>query len=221
MTDEPLYYAKGNEVWKRPIETPREGGGKTISIGFKVCTCTDVVGLKGAETVAKMLSLAEGHPDAYRHGWEDREADLIDGAKRVLSAPSSPGDGWETGWLIENYGSKHNIYRAEWLTADIYAHTDDRDHWTKDASKALRFSRKADADAVIAALGWTEAKATEHQWSAAPSSPGDGWVMVPIVPRDEMVRAGDAVLAQSTWPDADDIWTAMIDARPLPTEGEG
>ncbi len=140
MTDEPLYYAKGNEVWKRPIETPREGGGKTISIGFKVCTCTDVVGLKGAETVAKMLSLAEGHPDAYRHGWEDREADLIDGAKRVLSAPSSP---------------------------------------------------------------------------------GDGWVMVPIVPRDEMVRAGDAVLAQSTWPDADDIWTAMIDARPLPTEGEG
>ncbi len=95
MTDEPLYYAKGNEVWKRPIETPREGGGKTISIGFKVCTCTDVVGLKGAETVAKMLSLAEGHPDAYRHGWEDREADLIDGAKRVLSAPSSPGDGWE------------------------------------------------------------------------------------------------------------------------------
>lgn len=55
----------------------------------------------------------------------------------------------------------------------------------------------------------------------APSSPGDGWVMVPIVPRDEMVRAGDAVLAQSTWPDADDIWTAMIDARPLPTEGEG
>jgi len=56
---------------------------------------------------------------------------------------------------------------------------------------------------------------------AAPSSPGDGWVMVPIVPRDEMVRAGDAVLAQSTWPDADDIWTAMIDARPLPTEGEG
>ena len=94
MTDEPLYYAKGNEVWKRPIETPREGGGKTISIGFKVCTCTDVVGLKGAETVAKMLSLAEGHPDAYRHGWEDREADLIDGAKRVLSAPSSPGDGW-------------------------------------------------------------------------------------------------------------------------------
>ena len=56
---------------------------------------------------------------------------------------------------------------------------------------------------------------------SAPSSPGDGWVMVPIVPRDEMVRAGDAVLAQSTWPDADDIWTAMIDARPLPTEGEG
>ncbi len=63
--------------------------------------------------------------------------------------------------------------------------------------------------------------ATYEAALCAPSSPGDGWVMVPIVPRDEMVRAGDAVLAQSTWPDADDIWTAMIDARPLPTEGEG
>lgn len=56
-----------------------------------------------------------------------------------------------------------------------------------------------------------------HAASLAPAVP-EGWVMVPIVPRDEMVRAGDAVLAQSTWPDADDIWTAMIDARPLPTE---
>jgi len=120
MTDEPLYYAKGNEVWKRPIETPREGGGKTISIGFKVCTCTDVVGLKGAETVAKMLSLVEGHPDAYRHGWEDREADLIDGAKRVLSAPSSPGDGWEP--------TQEQIQRAGWA----WRNDKDRETWADD-----------------------------------------------------------------------------------------
>ena len=70
----------------------------------------------------------------------------------------------ETGWLIESYSSKHNIYRAEWLTADIYTHVECWSHWTKDASKALRFARKTDADAVIAALGWTEAVATEHQW---------------------------------------------------------
>lgn len=73
-----------------------------------------------------------------------------------------------------------------------------------------------DVEALLAA-----ARAEAAPVVSAPSSPGDGWVMVPIVPRDEMVRAGDAVLAQSTWPDADDIWTAMIDARPLPTEGEG
>lgn len=100
------------------------------------------------------------------------EADAAE-AWNARATPSSLGDGWETGWLIENYGSKHNIYRAEWLTAGIYTHADDRDHWTKDASKALRFSRKADADAVIAALGWTEARATEHLWSAAPSPGGD------------------------------------------------
>jgi len=69
-------------------------------------------------------------------------------------------------------------------------------------------------------LSATEVGGPFDEALSAPSSPGDGWVMVPIVPRDEMVRAGDAVLAQSTWPDADDIWTAMIDARPLPTEGD-
>lgn len=70
-----------------------------------------------------------------------------------------------------------------------------------------------DVEALLAAARGEAAPVVDDAASLAPAVP-EGWVMVPIVPRDEMVRAGDAVLAQSTWPDADDIWTAMIDARP-------
>lgn len=57
---EPLYYAKGLDVWKRSVETSRtEAGGRSFSLGFKVCTVSDVVGEEGAEAVAAMLTFAE------------------------------------------------------------------------------------------------------------------------------------------------------------------
>lgn len=51
MTDEPLYYAKGDTIYKRPVRTPNDDGGATISIGFPVCKLTEFVGTDGAQFV--------------------------------------------------------------------------------------------------------------------------------------------------------------------------
>lgn len=60
----------------------------------------------------------------------------------------------ERGWLIE---LKPSVARQPtWFHLD--------DEWTTDSTKALRFARKADAEAFIAHSGWTEAFASEHMW---------------------------------------------------------
>lgn len=63
MADEPLYYAKGDTIHKRPIRTPKDGGGATITIGFPVCQMTDFVGAEGAQFVADALN---AHEAAHR-----------------------------------------------------------------------------------------------------------------------------------------------------------
>ncbi|MEA6930782.1 hypothetical protein ONR30_23660, partial [Salmonella enterica subsp. enterica serovar Kentucky] len=50
------YYGQDGAVWKAPIETRKEAGSTTISIGFKVCTMTDVVGPEAADTVADLMN---------------------------------------------------------------------------------------------------------------------------------------------------------------------
>ena len=62
--------------------------------------------------------------------------------------------------------------------------------------------------------------------AAAPAIP-EGWVMVPVEPTREMLKAaGDyadecARLNYGGAPDAEGTWSAMLAARPLPTEEEG
>ena len=60
----------------------------------------------------------------------------------------------ETGWLVELKGTQ-----PTWLE-NVFGD----DTWTADASKAIRFARKRDAEHVIAEVGWTEAFASEHIW---------------------------------------------------------
>lgn len=64
----------------------------------------------------------------------------------------------ETGWLIELKGQT-----PQWATVNP---NDYDEHWTGDASKALRFARKEDAQAYIDHIGWTEAFPSEHMWCA-------------------------------------------------------
>lgn len=75
-------------------------------------------------------------------------------------------DKTETGWLIECIGTPHPIWYAagprsrwEWQrTLDTpYA-------WTTDASKALRFARKEDAETLIHLESFQQVIATEHAW---------------------------------------------------------
>jgi hypothetical protein len=58
-SSEPLYFADGLTVRKRPVHTPDGKGGANITLGFPVCTVSDWLGEDGAITLAEMLCLAE------------------------------------------------------------------------------------------------------------------------------------------------------------------
>lgn len=63
----------------------------------------------------------------------------------------------ESGWLIEK--DDPPVYTV--LTADY------DEHWTSDASKALRFARQEDAQAYSDHIGWTSppVRVAEHIWA--------------------------------------------------------
>lgn len=65
----------------------------------------------------------------------------------------------ETGWLIER--NIDNL--THWYAVD----DNHESKWIRDASKAVRFARKVDAEAIIRlkALAYRGATATEHSWS--------------------------------------------------------
>ncbi len=69
----------------------------------------------------------------------------------------------EVGWLIE----RRLDGRAVWLTCRHVGDSwiDIRD-WTTNASLAIRFARKVDAERAMRDLGldWVSAVATEHVW---------------------------------------------------------
>lgn len=62
----------------------------------------------------------------------------------------------ETAWLVE---AKSSVFRAP-----HYFQLEYDNDWTPDANKALRFSRRQDAETMIEHHGWTDAFASEHIW---------------------------------------------------------
>jgi hypothetical protein len=76
----------------------------------------------------------------------------------------------ESGWLIEAWDSKRNELKAKWWSVTHDGSCDEHWDWVSDSTRALRFARECDAQAYIKDMGWTEAKPTEHEWSAAPSA---------------------------------------------------
>jgi hypothetical protein len=74
----------------------------------------------------------------------------------------------ETGWLIERrsrLGGTMLWYAAgpasRW---ERHQAVETPEIWTDDASKAIRFARKADADTLIHFEGFRNAVAVEHAW---------------------------------------------------------
>lgn len=54
-TEQPLYYAEGRNIHKRPIEKKVEGGTR-ITIGFRAAVATDEVGEEGAQAIAGLMN---------------------------------------------------------------------------------------------------------------------------------------------------------------------
>ena len=54
---EPLYRAKDNIVWKRPVKTENPDGTSNYTLGFPVCEAADGI---AAEDIAKALNVAAG-----------------------------------------------------------------------------------------------------------------------------------------------------------------
>ena len=61
MTDKPLYYTRGDHVWKRSVETKNADGSSNYTLGFKICTASEYVAVK---EIAKALNIAAGKPEA-------------------------------------------------------------------------------------------------------------------------------------------------------------
>lgn len=78
-------------------------------------------------------------------------------ARAMLPAPPVQSDGVEAlAWLIEKQEAGQPVY---WSLIALPEPCFLQDH-----DAALRFSRRADAQAYIDDIGWTEAKPVEHMW---------------------------------------------------------
>jgi len=85
-------------------------------------------------------------------------------------AASTAGEGKEEeGWLAELRSGVLDKDGPSWWQIDPTE--EDGGGWTKDASRALRFARKIDAENYIYDMGWTEVVATDHIWSMGRSKP--------------------------------------------------
>lgn len=69
----------------------------------------------------------------------------------------------EYGWLVELQGG----LQPHWWAIENMS------FWTTDSTRALRFSRKADAEAYIAERGLARAIATDHIWTTLSPAIGD------------------------------------------------
>ena len=119
------------------------------------------------------LSLVRRHFDELRAE--------IEAERPVIDVPE------ETGWLVETTFGPHIHYMGIQDPHPHWRETKSRDEeWSpygrralvgmlsfnKDSNDGLRFARKVDAEAFIAAFGQllTDPKATEHQWVGPSSS---------------------------------------------------
>ena len=77
----------------------------------------------------------------------------------------------ETGWLIERAGQWYAAAPHTSWTVRQALFPLDKENWTGDANRALRFARKVDAETLIRFVGWQNAAATEHMFLNATGAP--------------------------------------------------
>lgn len=60
---EPLYSVKGRHIYKRPIARIDRRGRKRITVGFTVCTASEIVDAEGLDFIAAALNAYEDQPE--------------------------------------------------------------------------------------------------------------------------------------------------------------
>lgn len=78
---EPLYYAEGRNIHKRPIEKKAANGERLIALGFRCATADENVGEEGAQAIAELMNL--GDADTIAKALEAEAARLDDDATAV------------------------------------------------------------------------------------------------------------------------------------------
>ena len=129
-----------------------------INAFYEPCEGTTIDGVRAAilawEQIEKDVFLGSSREKALIARAEAAEARATTAEAQVVAMREA-----QTGWLVELKGNT-----PSWA---ILFSGDYDDHWTTDSTKALRFSRKIDAEAFIAWHGWTETFASEHIWDDA------------------------------------------------------
>ena len=78
----------------------------------------------------------------------------------------------EFAWLVESFSGQHAKYLVSFQEAYMGHGFSWLPAWTADHMKALRFSRRRDAEEIVSCLSVTsKAKAVEHGWIGAALSP--------------------------------------------------
>ena len=97
--------------------------------------------------------------EAIHNGQHDLTTEMF---FRLIGLARKGFDRWgEAGWLCE---LPSTAFGPSWWCVPEH-------EFTTDASKALRFARKQDAEDYIAETGeWTDVIATEHMWPSPPST---------------------------------------------------
>lgn len=90
---EPLYRARGNQVFHRSVERTSAAGYTSRTMGFLVCTVSEAVSGDNtkteAELVAQLLNLGSVAPDALKQLKECLDAELARRQKLLPGAPAT------------------------------------------------------------------------------------------------------------------------------------
>ena len=56
MSEEPLFYAKGNRIFQRPIEKVRPDGTRATTMNFAICEISEYLNEGAAQQIVDMLN---------------------------------------------------------------------------------------------------------------------------------------------------------------------
>jgi hypothetical protein len=84
MDKEPLFYAEGDRIFQRPVETVRPDGTRATTMGFCLCTVSEYLNEGAAQKIVDMLNAGHEAQEAAAKPQDD-EALTVQDYKEVLA----------------------------------------------------------------------------------------------------------------------------------------